>query len=117
LSFAVSATDNVLIALVPTGGTMSLTDDGATTPILTNDEGIAKGIVHDQANASVQIGNPSCGHTAPQLRYIAATYTVAPASGPIHSGPNAESRAIVECGLARRRLRSEHWHSVRAGRA
>ena len=43
--------------LVPTGGTVTLTDDGTTTNVPVTALGIAGGVVHDNATVSLQVGS------------------------------------------------------------
>jgi len=48
--------DYNVVALVPTGGTVTLTDDGTTTNVPVDASGIAAGVVHDNATVSLQVG-------------------------------------------------------------
>jgi hypothetical protein len=45
------------VALVPTGGNVTLTDGGATTSVPVDASGIAGGVVHDNATVSIQVGS------------------------------------------------------------
>ncbi|MGH2849257.1 MAG: hypothetical protein ACRDLP_01430 [Solirubrobacteraceae bacterium] len=49
--------DYSFVALVPTGGNVTLTDDGTTTSVAVDASGIAGGVVHDDATVSVQVGS------------------------------------------------------------
>lgn len=49
--------DYEFVVLVPTGGTVTLTDDGTTTNVPVTALGIAGGVVHDNATVSLQIGS------------------------------------------------------------
>jgi hypothetical protein len=49
--------DYNFVALVPTGGTVTLTDDGTTTNVPVDASGIADGVVHDNATVSLQVGS------------------------------------------------------------
>jgi hypothetical protein len=48
--------DYNFVALVPTGGNLTLTDDGTTTSVPVDANGIAGGVVHDNATLSIQVG-------------------------------------------------------------
>jgi hypothetical protein len=45
------------VAMVPVGGSVDLTLNGTTTTVPVNDDGIASGIVHENATVSVHVGN------------------------------------------------------------
>ena len=49
--------DYNFVALVPTGGNVTLTDDGTTTNVPVDANGIAGGVVHDNATLSIQVGS------------------------------------------------------------
>jgi len=49
--------DYDFVVLVPTGGTVTLTDDGTTTNVPVTALGIAGGVVHDNATVSLQTGS------------------------------------------------------------
>jgi hypothetical protein len=49
--------DYNFVALVPTGGNVTLTDDGTTTSVPVDANGIAGGVVHDNATLSIQVGS------------------------------------------------------------
>ena len=57
LNWAWTPGDYNFVALVPTGGSVTLTDDGATTNVPVDANGIAAGVVHDNATVSLQIGS------------------------------------------------------------
>jgi hypothetical protein len=56
--------ENVFAAIVPVGATVSLTDDGATTPISVND-GIATGVVPDTATLTIDVAGTSTSYAIP----------------------------------------------------
>lgn len=49
--------DYNFVAVVPTGASVTLTDDGTTTDVPLDANGIAGGVVHDNATLSVQVGS------------------------------------------------------------
>ena len=49
--------DYNFVALVPTGGTVTLTDDGTTTNVPVDANGMVAGVVHDNAMVSLQVGS------------------------------------------------------------
>lgn len=49
--------DYNFVALVPTGGNVTLTDDGTTTSLPVDANGIVGGVVHDNATLSIQVGS------------------------------------------------------------
>jgi hypothetical protein len=49
--------DYNFVVLVPSGGNVTLTDDGTTTSVPVDANGIAAGVVHDNATLSVQVGS------------------------------------------------------------
>jgi hypothetical protein len=52
-----TAGDYNFVALVPTGGNVTLSDDGTTTNVPADADGIAAGVVHDNATVSLQAGS------------------------------------------------------------
>jgi hypothetical protein len=49
--------DYSFVAVVPTGGNVTLSDDGTTSSVPVDASGIAGGVVHDDATLSVQVGS------------------------------------------------------------
>ena len=76
LSFGFTHTDLDFIALVPTGGTVTLTDDGTTTPVTVTD-GVAAGVVHDNATVALQVDGSTQTH---QLDLNSPAPTTSPTS-------------------------------------
>ena len=72
-----NAGDYDYYAVVPTGGSLTLTDDGTTTSIQVDSAGIASGVVHDNATITLTVG------TSTQARQLgpAASPTSTPPSG------------------------------------
>jgi hypothetical protein len=48
--------DYNFVAVVPSGGNVTLSDDGATSNVAVDANGIAGGVVHDNATLSIQVG-------------------------------------------------------------
>ena len=73
--------DYNFVALVPTGGNATLTDDGTTTSVPVDANGIASGVVHDNATLSIQVGSS------------VQTSQVGPSAQTIPTGPTAAAGA------------------------
>ena len=56
--------ENVFAAIVPAGATVSLTDDGTTTPVSV-DDGIATGVVPDTATLTIDVAGTSTSYSIP----------------------------------------------------
>ena len=73
--------DYNFVALVPTGGNVTLTDDGTTTSVPVDANGIAGGVVHDNATLSIQVASS------------VQTSQVGPSAQTAPSGPTAAAGA------------------------
>jgi hypothetical protein len=72
------------VAMVPVGGSVDLTLNGTTTTVPINDDGIASGIVHENATVAVHVGNSTL--TAP-LGPNATRQPCPPTNGQSGPGP------------------------------
>jgi hypothetical protein len=95
--------DYDFVALVPTGGSVTLTDDGTTTNVPVDAGGIAAGVVHDNATVLLQAGSslqtselgPSA-QTTPPGAGVATTPpgpVVVPGGSTTATGPTAATGA------------------------
>jgi hypothetical protein len=91
--------DYNFVALVPTGGTVTLADDGTTTNVPVDASGIAAGVVHDNATVSLHVGSsvqtlqlgPSAQTTppGPGVPATSATPGVVPGGSTTTTGPTS----------------------------
>jgi len=93
--------ENVFAAIVPAGATVSLTDDGTTTPVSV-DDGIATGVVPDTATLTIDVAGTSTSYsipTAPSTEVWAwAQRSNAGSTAP--AGTSARSPQVARRGLA-----------------
>jgi hypothetical protein len=75
--------DYSFVALVPTGGDVTLADDGTTTSVPVDANGIAGGVVHDDAALSIRVGSS------------AQTSQVGPSAQAAPTGPAAAAGATA----------------------
>ncbi len=85
-----TAGDYTFVVLVPTGGTVTLTDDGTTTNVAVSALGIAGGVVHDNASVSLQVGGSV---QTSQVGPGAQTALPGPIGATASTGPTASTGA------------------------
>ncbi|MGD0981623.1 MAG: hypothetical protein ABR946_09110 [Solirubrobacteraceae bacterium] len=97
-----TGSEDAFAAIVPAGATVSLTEDGTTTPVSV-DDGIATGVVPDTATLTIDVAGTSTSYpvsTAPSNKVWAwSTRTNAGPTGPIgSSAPVGASGSTVASG-------------------
>lgn len=86
MTWSWTSDDYDFVALVPAGGSLTLTDDGTTTNVPVDSNGVASGIVHDNSSVSLEAG----GATKTKQLGPDAQPTTGPITAPgVASGPTA----------------------------